>query len=214
MNIADWPIEAIGLSGIYAFTVIMAGVLLLQIHDIFTRRSVKSLSTTWIIYFCAMFISGLFYAVSYDRQPVLINNIMLTSLHLVIAYGIFRFRGFSTNDWLLVAVLTVALVMMALSKRQDVWFFAFAPGGVIALLRQAHHVYRERSTGVLNPWFILAGVLSNGFWSVYAFTIHDWTLSLICPANLIVWAILLALWFKYRRLPAHVLTATRGIVEP
>src|SRR5690349_564884 len=108
----DLPIETIGINGIYGFTVIMAIVLWKQIRDIFSRRSVQSLSTTWIIYFCAMFASGLIYAVTYHRQPMLINNIMLTSLHLVIAYGIYRFRGFSKFDWYLIAGLTLALVAM------------------------------------------------------------------------------------------------------
>lgn len=212
-----WPIETIGITGIYAFAVITAVVLWLQIREIFSRRSVESLSTTWIIYFCAMFASGLIYSVTYHRQPILINNIMLTSLHLGIAYGIYRFRGFSKFDWWFIAGLSLALVAMYFSPHQDIWFFAFAPGGVAALLKETYLLQRGHTPGVLNPWMIVVGVVSNGFWTAYALTVHDWALSYICPANLVIWSIMLTIWLGYRRksvIAAEPIAAAGMVAEP
>ncbi len=199
MKLSDLPIEAIGVGGIYFFTVMMGLAFVAQIREIFRRRSVQTISSSWIIYFSAMFMSGIIYGLTYHRQPVLINNLTLAAAHAVIALGIFRYRGFSRRDWWFIGGLAAALGIMAFSRRQDIWFIAFFPGGVLAILKQSSQIWIERKVGVLNPWLLASFVVSNIFWTAYALVANDWTLQIICPTNLVACSILFGSWWRFRR---------------
>lgn len=203
--LAGWPIETIGVWGIYAFTLIMGVTLTQQIYYVFTKKSVAALSTTWIVYFAAMFLSGVIYGAAAQRIPLLINNLMLAVTHLVLVAAILRYRGFNRHEWLLVSVLLIALILMFFSSRPDRWFVAFAPGGILAILKQAWTIRVEKRIGVLSPWLLASYVLANIFWTMYALAGHDWTLHFISPSNLVACGVLFGTWCWYR--PRTVQTA-------
>lgn len=195
--------KVIGVWGIRVFLVVMVIALGIQIWDIIKRQSVKSISTYWIVYFAAMFLSGVIYGAAYYNTDLLINNAVLAVLHIVIVVAILKFRGFNRQEWLFTATLVLALGLMLVSDRRDYWFFGFAPGGVLALLKQAHQIGSNRNVGVVDVRLLIAYVLTNVFWTAYAFAIHDWTLQIICPANLVACAILLATWCLVRQTTKH-----------
>lgn len=210
-------IKNIGVSGIYFFTVIMAIVLIVQIIDIFNRRSVKTLSSFWIIYSFGAFISGIIYSLSHDLQPVLVNNLTLTVMYGVMTAALFHYRGLSRRDWLLAGGLGLALGLMAASRFQSGWYLAFSLGGSLASTIQLAQLWTERNVGVLSPWMIGLFTVSNVFWSAYGFAVHDLTLSIIGPLNFVIWAIMFASWLKFWRLsratPPTVIPASARLAE-
>lgn len=201
--VSGLPVETIGIWGIYAFTLIMGGTLTLQIAEVFSKKSVAALSTTWIVYFAAMFLSGVIYGIDSRNTPLYINNLVLAATHILLVAGIIRYRGLSTRERWFTGSLLLALIIMILNQHKDRFFFAFAPVGVLAILKQAWTIHTERRTGVLSPWLLASYVLANIFWTMYALAGSDWTLHIISPTNLIACSVLFATWWRYR--PAEVL---------
>lgn len=191
--------EQIGIWGIYAFTLIMGVTLTIQIAHIFTQEKVTALSTTWIVYFSAMFLSGVIYGTTSQNTPLLINNLMLSVTHLILVGAILRYRGFSTKEWIMAAALMFLLLCMIGSQHQDRWFIAFAPGGILAIGKQAWTIAAERRVGIVSPWLLGSYVLANIFWTLYALAGTEWTLRLISPSNLVACTVLFGTWLHYRR---------------
>lgn len=188
--------------GIYLMTVIIVITLGLQIRGIFIRKSVASLSTWWIVYLAAMFMSGIIYGATAGDQEIFLNNIVLAFLHGVVALAILKYRGFRRSETWFTIGLLLSLLLMFISRHNrlslDRWFLVFFPGGIILTMVQVRAIWTARNVGVVDARLLAAYVLSNVFWTIKALTGDNWTLYVICPANLVASSILLMTWLAFR----------------
>lgn len=194
-------ISTITMIGIYGFTIGFMVTIGRQIARIFATRSVETLSTTWIVYFAAMFSASVKYGVDKQDVPLWTSNAVMAILHYGLVAGILKYRGFNRGDWILTAALLLAIRWMWITPEayREWWFVGFCLGGVLAILKQARTIYTENKTGVVERPLLIAYVVSNVFWTVYALTGPKWTLKLISPSNLIACSVLLAIWILVRR---------------
>lgn len=194
------PSETVVISGIVLFSLLTSLALVQQAHRIWTKRSGESLSVTWIVYFIAMFCAGALYGWSHHDPVILLNNALFVGLHLPIAAGLWRFKGFTVNEKIFALGLSVPLILMFNSglMEQRWWFLAFAFGGAGSLILQMVEMWKRGHIGVVDPRLLVVYLLSNVFWTGYAFCGSDPALQIICPLNLTLFTIMVSLWLKLR----------------
>lgn len=196
------PSETIAISGITLFSLLTSLALIQQTRRIWAERSGQSLSVVWIVYFIVMFASGAVYGWTTKDQVLLLNNVLFSALHLPVAYGLWKYKGFSKAERWFGVLLLLPLSLMVLSppESQRWWFMAFAFGGIAALIRQTLEMWKQGGVGVVDPRLLIIYLLSNAFWTDYAFLSDELALKLICPLNLSIFIVMVGLWLRLKQL--------------
>lgn len=193
-----WNALTIGFLGTMIFTLIEGWGLREQGKTIWRTQSGQSVSIITFCYFAALFSILFIYGLSVKSIAMTFNGIVLSVLHIPILRGLWKFKGFTKTEQLLSIAFLATVCTTLFVSFKDVIFLVISFGNIAALSMQPYEIWKEKSSGAVEIKLLAVYLTSTSFWIIYAYSIHDWVLQIICPAFLVIFSITTILWFKYR----------------
>ena len=161
-----------------------------------------ALSVKWMSVSAALFIAIFFYGESANQFSSAVNGLFLVPLYCPILFGLYRFKGFSEEDWNIIEWLLAALVIdccFPFATVRTTIFMVVNVMNVWMMLDEPKEMNRLQSTGVVDPKMLMIFVTSSSFWIVYAAALGDWVLTLIAASSLAAIGYTMATWWKWHR---------------
>lgn len=196
----NWGMNGItiGAVGTIIFTLLESWGLWKQNKMIWKFQSGQSISIVYFAYAGGVFAAVLTYGVAEHSLAMIINGFFLTALHLPILIGLWKFEGFSTWDKHITIGIVAYIVFMSLVSFKDILFMIFSFGNILFTCTQPWKIWQEKNAGAVEVKLFATYLVSTAFWIIYAYTIHDWVLQIICPCYFVLTTTIILLWFKYR----------------
>lgn len=199
----NWGLNALTISalGTAFFTFVEGWGNLAQILTIFRKKSGESVSTNFFIYITAAFSLYLFYGVHTRSLSVTFNGVIFL-LHPPILYGLWRYKGFTKDNWAMVGLgVTLNLLFVFTPYKTEV--FGIMNVGVVFFLSQMpYEIWKAGTRGAADIKMIAAYMTSTVFWVGYAFATADPILRISTPLNLFFLTTAAVLWYRSEEDPA------------
>ena len=196
----NWGWNALTVSFIatVAFTVFQGWGVWKQNETIRMRRSGESVSVLLFAYFSCVFFSFLYYGFIVRSIAAACNG-LLGFLHVLVLASLWRFKGFTSTEKVVVAALPLMIVAMATVPWKNTLLLLIMAGSLLPLAQQPIEMWRNKSAGAVDMRFVSIFMASTIFWTIYAFAIDNWVLKVINPSALAILVVTSSLWYRYRR---------------
>jgi len=182
------------------FTCLQGWSLFAQNATIRRNRSGESLSTTFFIYTGCYFFMFLVYGITKNSIAFMFNG-CLGIPYIPIVLALYRFKGFQGGDWvaLVLSLLMIPVVVMLEGAWQDMFVLTGLFGIIIPLVGQVREMYRAKSSGSVEPKFVVTFMVANIFWFTYGLTTGQWIFVVFNLISFLVLATALILYRRYRK---------------
>ena len=196
----NWGLNAatIGSFGAATVTLIVAWALRKQGQRIWREKKAETVSVTLFVYGLFSFGVLLVYGLYTVSLTIIFNGITMIGSYLPIVIGLRKFRGFTTGQEDQAAAYLMMMIVMVGLPWKETMFFVFSIGIPFSLAAQAYELQRDKKTGTVDIRLFSSFLISAAFWLAYSVAISDWALGIITFMNLLVEAVILILWFRYR----------------
>jgi len=201
MNIPHfaWNAETIGFWGTIFFTFLVSWGLWQQKKSIWKNQSGKSIPVALFSFSAFMTVTILLYGLSLKNLALSINGFLYALIYIPIIVGLWKFKGFTKLEKILFLSFASVTVLNIVLPFKEWFFFGFSLASMAISLMLPIEIYRNKSIGVVNIRFIVTSFVNTIFWLIYGIAIDNWILKITNPYYLILGAINIALWLKYRK---------------
>lgn len=187
--------------GTFFFSILQAWSLLKQNTKIKKKKSGQSLSITFFTYSCCYFFAFLVYGIL-NRSIGMIVNGLLGFCYIPILFNLHRFKGFFNINWIFLGLFSLMIPTVYLLKGElrNVFVLIGLFGLGIPLILQIREMYKQKSTGSVEPRFLIVFGFSSIFWFIYGLVINNWIFIVFNPFSILLLGIAFGLYVKYRKL--------------
>ena len=193
-----WNVLTLSFFATIVFSLLGVFYLWRQFTEIWSNKSGKSVSVTWICYFLFGYIATLFYGVHKDSLALVISAALRIPISALVLFGLWKFKGFKKIDQGIFFGSIVLMIAMIFSS-EKVWFYLFFSfGSVISLATQPIEIWKNKSSGVVVIKVFVIYAISCLFWIPYAFITRNWALEFIVFSFFVISIATIILWFRYR----------------
>jgi len=193
-----WNVISISFTATIFFSILAFYGLLDQVYKIYKNKSVKAISSIWIICGPALFGAITIYGYSIDSLAITISGIARGPLHIPIIVGIFLYRGLSKIDLAFIVFVIVILTLMWFSDHKDIYFIVITSGALIPTAIQPIKMWKEKNAGVVSLKMISIFTASTCFWIIYCTAIKDWPVLVFSSISLILFVLIIVFGIKYQ----------------
>ncbi len=195
----EWTPEAISSYGIIFFIFFGSVALGIQGWKIWKNKSGDSVSATWVFIFFFMFITYPIFGVKESNSLLAWQGVFRIAFYIPILYGLYKFKGFTKKELLLVRLLFIMIFIMIEFPRTGEFVFSminfFAVLGVFA---QGELIRKEKSAGMVSPVLLFAYAVNVVVWIWYSYEIDDWLVFANSALFLFSYGYTIALWMRFR----------------
>ena len=127
-----------------------------------------------------------------------ITSVLLTAMHVPILVGLYKFKGFSRIEKLLIPIFFLMTPVLVLIPAKTGFFMALAFLRMIPFAMQPLEIYKEKNVSVLDIKLFLAYLVGAFFWVTFYFAFGNLPLKIISSMNTLILVSIVFLYFKYR----------------
>jgi hypothetical protein len=200
-----WNALTVAFYGTIIFTFISGWGQWEQFQTIRRTRSGQSLSVFWIMFGATMMAVVYIYGLHTRSIALMVNGAVLGVGYTLVLWGLSVFKGLTKSDKRWAAVFALVIFTMAILPSKTWFFLLVSFSNIAATTAQPYEMWKNKNAGVVNIRFIISLIASTLFWVVYAFSVGDLALQIICPAFLAILVVTAAFWFRYRNVPESAL---------
>lgn len=199
----NWGLNTLTISalGTAVFTFVEGWGVVEQIRTIFLKKSGESVSVNFFVYVTVAFLVYLLYGIHIGSLSMVFNGI-LAILQLPILYGLWLFKGFTKDNWVMIGFGTLLCVLFFATPYKT-QIFALTSVGVVAFMGLVpYEIWKTGTRGAADIKMILAYLTSTIFWVGFAYGTADPVLRISTPLNLFFLALAAVLWYRSEEDPA------------
>ncbi|MDP3974998.1 MAG: PQ-loop domain-containing transporter [Candidatus Jorgensenbacteria bacterium] len=192
-----WNMSTFGAMGALATSSLQGMGLWKQGRRIWRDRAAPTISLALFWYSMWYFFAFLVYGIQ-GKSATMVLASSLAFIHLPIVIGVMRYGRVSRYErWSLYVLpfMVPLMVVAGLQGFREELFFGYLLGIIGFLVPQVYRAWKSPSPKDLDPFFIVAFLLTSVFWFIYAFVADSWALKIFNPLAFIFWCIMLALWW-------------------
>ena len=190
------------IEGLMGYAAVLIGVLgswglYRQAKMIWTSKSAKSVSGTWVVTFLAMFVAFLLYGLQQSSFPMEIQGWLRVAFSLPVVIGYFTYGDRKDGDWFLVLLYTFFLSLMGVKAVAPALFVIFLVLGIWSSFIQALTIRYKRSRGKVAVELQVIYLVAVVCWLVYGLVRKDVPLISTSIGFALSYSTTIAMWLKY-----------------
>jgi uncharacterized protein with PQ loop repeat len=168
-----------------------------QAKKIFGNKSGASVSVSYFMFSTTLFVSFLFFGLEKNSLAMLIQSTFRVPFMSAILIGLFLYKGYGRLDWIMFVGCALLVVWMFKSGTVGLHFFTLNFIAAYFVGHQAWEIYKNKSRGQVDLFFLIVFTSSAVFWTVYGFLIDEWKIWAACLLLTILYSSVLACWIAY-----------------
>lgn len=171
---------------------------------IWRERSGDSVSVKMFVYLLFYLISFVIYGISMKKITMIINGLLFIPVISIVA-GLIRFKPFTRIERYCLPLFSTMPIAMFFAPYKQALFFCMLVGLLIAFSCPPLEIWRNKDAGVVEIRVVVASMVTNLFWTIYALRVWDVPLIIFNPLSFFLMVTTLCLWRKYQRKPVCVI---------
>jgi len=165
---------------------------------IWRRKNAESVSPFAAGYFALHMIAESALGVTIG-SIVLIAAIPRFMAQALVVGGIWKYRGYKWPAIVLTVAVVVGQVLAIVYSFEGPFFMAVGLGTLIAVAAQPLDIWRHRSSGNADIFYLSVFLVGSIFWTVYAVATNNIWLMVVAPPQVVLNLLTVILWFVFRK---------------
>lgn len=145
-----------------------------QAWKIWSEKSGESISPIFFAYNFFYFLIFLAYGFEEKSLAIIISG-SLCLLYLPILIGLKKFRGFTSLDIAVTAVMAMAIPTLFFFDKEKI-VSSFSLLAIIAILSQVKEVWKKKDFGAFSVVYLYTFLINSSFWCIYYTATKSWFL--------------------------------------
>jgi len=179
------------------FTIFQGYGVMIQNKMIWQKKSVESLSATLFFLYCFYFIAFFIYGLE-KRSVAMSFNGLLAIPYIPIVIGFLKFKKLNFKEKISLPLTMAVVPLMIIIPSKDIFLLILLMISLVILGTQPLEMIKTKKRGAVEIKFILIFSITSIFWLIYAIAISNWVLIIFNSSALIIYAIIISLYYRYK----------------
>ena len=179
------------------FTILQGYALIRQSLKILKNKSGKSVSFTFFCYYSFSALAVIIYGL-YKHSLALSINGLLGFIALFVVINIWRFKEISRNEKIIGLGSAIVIPLIIFLPQKDTLFLVFGSVVTWAIVSQILEIWKNKSSGSVDPGQTITSIFSSLFWLSYAIVMKIWPMEIFNSLGFILWLIMLLSYLKFK----------------
>lgn len=163
-----------------------------------SEKKGKSVPVNMNSYFLFLMFVQMSYALSVHDFLLDFNALVRLVLYIAICLGLCKVKGLTKSEKIFLLVMYAISTVICLAPHKDWSFLILCLGGLAMTVEMPYQIWKQKSRGVVDLWFLLTAIFNTLFWVSYGFITNNWVLKANCPLFLALYILTMILWFRYK----------------